>query len=309
MANGGEPRRGQIRVRRRLNTEEKQFLGQAVRNVSLTPLAAGELHQNLRGDSLDIQVDGQRAVRDSVEDTGTQQPEDALSALRIGLGHAQTQVAQLRTGFGIALLHQVKNCLVHPGTRCTVNDKRRNTVKADLGPNPAPLDRPEVGGMNPVRTGKNLGVTIVRKQTNSRIVPATHDDVQVLQQRKTRSLQQGSRGLCTTFGTINKLLDGRFHCPQHVRWRHQSNHLQGADRLVHVLTRHAQLACIDRSQVGTSGGLGIPHIALERLVSDFKRLAQLIQNPGQGAQVRHTGNRTGPTDSVFNVHDWANSAN
>ena len=96
-------------------------------------------------------------------------------------------------------------------------------------------------------------------------------------------------------GLLNsKLLDGRFHGPKHVRRRHQSNHLQGADRLVHVLTRHAQLACIDRSQVGTSGGLGIPYIALERLVGDFKRLAQLIQNPGQRAQVRHTGNRTGP---------------
>ena len=271
-------------------------------------LAGGELHQHLGGAPFDIQIHGQSAVRNRVEKPGAEDPENVLRALGIQLGHGQAQVTKLCACCGIAFLHQAKNSLVHVPACRTIGCLGGHLAEVDLWPNPAPFNGPEVSRMDSIRTGQHLRIPVMRKKANRRFMGAAHDDVKVLQQGETRSFQKGRRRLGAALGTVYELLNGRFHGTKHVRGSDQSHHLQCTYRLVHVLARHAQLACVNRPQIGSTRRLGVPNVTFQRLVGDFQGLPKLVKNPSQRTQVRYTGNRTGPTDSVFNLHDLANSA-
>ncbi|HOS85496.1 MAG TPA: hypothetical protein PLT46_00065 [Burkholderiaceae bacterium] len=198
--------------------------------------------------------------------------------------------------------------MIHAAAIGTIPGEGNRPVEIDIRPNPTPFNRPQVGWMDALSAREHLCITVLREKANRRLLDAAHDDVQILEQGKTRALEKGRRGFVAALRALHELLNGCLHGPEHVRRSEQTDHFKGANRLMHVLTGHAQLARIDRGQVCSPRGLSVPHIPFQRLVGDFQRLAQLIEHPSQRPQVRHTGSRNGPIDSVFNLHDWANSA-
>ena len=154
---------------------------------------------------------------------------------------------------------------------------------------PAPLERPQVGRVNPVGTDQLQHITVLRKKGDGIHRPARQHTFKVFRQCKAGPLNPGCSILVAMFRLLQKLLDGGLHGPKYQGRTWQSDHFQCAHGLVQLLARDSQLPGLKRGQIGSARGLCLPYKTLERLCCALQGFAKLVKNPSQGAKVIDAG--------------------
>ncbi len=267
-----------------LRAEEHEVLRQALGHVRV---ALGErcvLQQHARGGALDVQVGGQQAQRDRLEVAAGDLPEDLRLARGLRGGEARGHLHEVAAGCSVGRLDDAQYRMVHAGAHGRVvaqgmGDGRSGEVV------PAPVHAPQVRGVDAVGAGEVLHVLVLQEQRHGRHALAAEERLEEFGQREAGALHLGSRHLGAQLGPFDEPLHRGFHAAQHVRGRGHAHHLQRTDCLVHVLAGDAQLTGIDRSHVLAARLRRVAHEAPQRRRSRFERLAQLVQHPGQRAQV------------------------
>ncbi len=150
---------------------------------------------------------------------------------------------------------------------------------------PAPLHGPQIRRMHAIGIGQLEHTAVLGKQGHRRGRFTLEHALEVFGQRETGALHAACRILATQLRTLNKLLRQRFHGTQYFGGNTQAHHLQRSHCLVQLLARNTQLAGIELGQVGATGQFRITHKAAHGFGSAVERLAQLIQNPRQWAQI------------------------
>jgi hypothetical protein len=147
------------------------------------------------------------------------------------------------------------------------------------------LGRPQVGRMHFLIAGQGLGVAVLREQGDGRDGLAGQHGFQVFDQGEAGTLQRGGRLVRAQFGALHEALHGAFHAAQHQGRRAQAHHFQRTAGLVQLLAGDAQGRGVKLLQIRGPRRVGIAHETGHGLAGAFQRLAQLIEHPGQRAQV------------------------
>ncbi|WP_407065730.1 hypothetical protein [Delftia acidovorans] len=268
-----------------LGAEEQQVLQQPRRRRAVALGHGRVLHEHARGHALDVQVDHDHPARLRVEEAGRHLPEAARGDI-LGLAHgkAQAQVAHLGGGLAVVALDHAQHHAVEQGPGIGAVGQRLGLARP-LGLARAALGRPQVGRMHLVIAGQRLGVTVLGKQGHGRDGLAGQHGFQVFDECEAGALQRGGSLVGAQLGALHKALHGAFHAAQHQGRRAQAHHFEGAAGLVQLLAGDAQGRGVKFLKVRGACRIGIAHETGHRLARPFQRLAQLIEHPGQRAQV------------------------
>ncbi len=271
--------------RARLGAEEQQVLQQARRRRAVALGHGRVLQQHARGHAFHIEVDNDQAARLRVEEASGHLPEAACGDI-LGLGHgkAQAQVTHLGGGLAVIALDHAQHHAVEQGTGIGPVGQRLGLARP-FGLARAALGRPQIGRMHLVVAGQRLGVAVLGKQGHGRDGLAGQHGFQVFDQGKAGALQRGGGLVGAQLGALHEALHGAFHAAQHQGRRAQAHHFEGAAGLVQLLAGDAQGRGVKLLKVRGARRIGIAHETRHGLARAFQRLAQLIEHPGQRAQV------------------------
>ncbi|MEO8013727.1 MAG: hypothetical protein ABI642_06245 [Polaromonas sp.] len=114
-----------------------------------------------------------------------------------------------------------------------------------------------------------------------------HDAFKILCQGEAGALDFGDCVLAAKFWLLYKLLYRSLHGAEHHGRLCKSDHFQYPNRLMELLACGAQLAGVGRPQVRTACGFSLFCKSLERLGRGLQRFTELVEHPGQRAQVTH----------------------
>ena len=267
-----------------LRTEKHQVLRQPVRDHHFALGQGGVLHQDPGRGPLHVDVHRQQALGQRLEKAGGDLPEHLGLAHGLRRGEAKTERDQVARRLAVAALDQREHALVHAAAPGRVVDQGLGHGRR-LRLDPAPVQRPQVGRVDPVGARQLLRVAVLREQGDRRNRLAEQQSFEVFGQRKAGALELGGSRLAAQLRPLDKLLHRRFHAAQHVGRRAHPHHFEGADSLVQLLAGDAQLAVVNRCHVRAAGEVGIADKTAQGGRSGVQRLAQLVQHPRQRAKV------------------------
>ncbi len=139
--------------------------------------------------------------------------------------------------------------------------------------------------MDAVAASELLHVLVLGKQGNRRDRLAVQHAFEEFGQREAGALDLRGRRFAARLRPLDELLHRRFHGAQDQRGGPQAHHLERADRLVQLLAGDAQLAVVDRGHVLAARQGRVAHEAPQGRRRGLERLAQLVEHPGQRAEV------------------------
>ena len=295
------------RGRHGLGAVEQQVLGQPVRHAGLAPRQRGVLGDNPGGGSLDIHVGQAKLVPHGLEESRAEFPEHPR--LELSCIGRQTQ-ADLRHDLcccNVRRTNHLQHRLVHPGAHaCVIGQRCLRLV--DHWINPAPRLGPQFGRVNAVPAHKFHYLAVLRKQSHRGGRLALEYAFEVFGEGKTGTLHLVGGVVTAQLRTLDKLLRKCLHRTQHLGGRPQPDHLECTHGLVQLLARDAQLAGIHFSQIRATRLFRIAHEPAQRLGSTIQRLSQLVQHPGQRAEVIGDGFVCGRCRTV-GLHLFVHSCN
>ena len=191
-------------------------------------------------------------------------PEYPGLATRLCCRKSKAEITKIGCGLCRLALHQLEYRLVQTNaSRATVFGRLRTGLWFRF--QPAPFERPQISGMNPVCTYQFLYVAVLREKRHWGNCTIGQNTLQILSQRKAGVLNFYSGFCVAVFGLLHKLLDRRLHSPQNKRGTWQTHHFEGAHSLMQLLTCDAQLAGIKGCQIRAACRLGISDKTFERL--------------------------------------------
>ncbi len=267
-----------------LRAEKQQILDQPVRSVGAAFGKRGVLQEDARGRTLDVNIDTQEALRQSIKITSRYFPEHAGLSAGLCLGETQAHIPEALRRLRITGAHDFQDKLIEQLPGCfVVSPCIDRQIRDRL--NPAQFEYPEISRMNAISPDQALNITVLRKQGNGGYRLVCQDTFEILRQGKTCEFNFGRSVLAALLRTLDKSLHCRLHGAQNQRRRAQAHHLKRAHGLMQLLTRNTQLTGIQRGKVRTTRQFGIPDKTLQRLGRAIQRLAQFVQYPGQRAQI------------------------
>ena len=139
--------------------------------------------------------------------------------------------------------------------------------------------------MDAVATYQFQYIPVLREKRDRRCCLALEHTLQVFSQRKTGALDLGGGIVAAQLRPLHEFLRQCLHDPQHLGRCAQAHHLQGADRLMQLLARNAQLARIEIGKIGAARQFGITHKPAQRLGCAIEGFSQLVEHPREWSQV------------------------
>ena len=139
--------------------------------------------------------------------------------------------------------------------------------------------------MHALGAHQRLDVAVLGKQGHRRDTLAGKHALEILHQRKAGALERQDAGIAALLGALHVALHGSFHRAQQKRRLRLPDHVERATGLVQLLARDAQRTRVQRRQVGIARDDRVAHKDAQRLGGGLQRLAQLVEHPGQGAEI------------------------
>ena len=299
LAHGRQSRRLGVVALQRAAAEEQQVLREAVGDLGLATLGQAHLGQQARGESLAVDVGRQAALRLRFEECGGHGPQ-ARQLAGGARGEAGEQLAHLRGGRTRRPAQQREHALLHAATRIGVGLERHH-VRAGRGLGERGggigqhaglrlrIGRPQVGRMDAVGTGERLHLAVLREQRERRHVLARQAAAQEIEQRERRPFDDGGGVAVELAHLLHQAQHGLLAGAQHAGAFGLADHVERAGALVEQgagLQQRRRGGAVDLGALRR--GLGLAHLAPQRLVGIVQGTAELIGHPGQRAQVcRH----------------------
>ena len=211
-------------------------------------------------------------------------PKPLIQPIIFAACQAQTHLAERGGGTGTARFHDAQDVVIQAQAHSRrVAQAVTFTWQIHVGP--TPIVRPQVGGMNAIRTRQGLHFSVLRKQAQRRRIAARQHLREVLGQCKTGTLNALDRLLVAPLRVADKLLNHAFHGFEQHGGVAVAHHFQRAHSLVNVLPGQAKLAVVYGGQVSSSRSLGIFEESLEGFARTFQRLRDFVRHPCQCADV------------------------
>ena len=268
-----------------LGAEEEQIAGEPLGDVGIAALQDAVLGQQARSHPLGKDVEGQQAMVLGLEEGGGQLPESAH--LRVGGAgrEAGTDLAHLRGGGQrLVAAEDGQQVVLDLGAGLDVGGAGLALrIARDLAP--APVELPEIGRVDALCPHRLLHRAVLREQSQRRDLLAGQHAAEEIEQAERSMLDIAHQLGCQRLRPADAALHGRFAGTQHGGRRRQADQLESAHALVDLRPRRAQHARIDGADVGAVDRLDILQEAAQRLVGGIERAAQLLEHPGDGADV------------------------
>ncbi len=297
LAHGHKARRLGVVAGQRAGAEEQQVLRETVGHIGLAALGQAHLGQQARGQALAVDVGRQPALRLRLEEGGGHGPQARQLAGGAG-GEAGEQLAHLRGRRTHRPAQQREHALLHAATGIGVGlerhhvrasrglDERRRGVAQRRG---LRVGLPEIGRMDAVGARERLHFAVLREQRERRHVLAGQAAAQEIEQRERRAFDGGGGVGVELAHLLHQPQDGLFAGAKHARALDLADHVERTGALME------QRACLLHRRRGGAidlgalrRGLGLAHLAPQRLVGVVEGTAKLVGHPGQRAQVcRH----------------------
>ena len=293
--------RASCRPRRRLRlaAEEQQILGQPLRGLG--HLAGTQLRQQLRTQPLAVGVGHQEAVGLAFKKCARQLPQRGHAAVGRGGRHRPAGVAlggfSARLGAGGQTGQRLAHARRHRG-RCTAHQcqqigldlaggrsigmaRRHLAIERQLAPGPGLL--PHVSRVDAAGARQLLQRPVLREQRQGRHRLAGQPPVDQFKQRKRGALEHTNADGRDQSGPRAELEQGGLGGAQQIGGGAEAHQFEHTHALVQLRTCLAQHGRVDRVELGQLGRLF--QVAIERLVGQLQRAAQLIVHPGQRTEV------------------------